>query len=163
LKKVLYILILLIVIAGCKKPGDIPVNELQSVIFSGISNASNGLKIGDQVCDNPKANYAYIEIEGQTFLPAVFYIDGKLFTEAIRLLPGVYSVDDFLLMNDAGTPDDASDDIVVKAVPKAGSVYADFVSNPVSFSINVAQFEKTEVELEVICYDETESELFGFD
>lgn len=163
MKKVLFISVLLFVLAGCNKSHDTIVMEKQSVFFVGNRPDADDLKSVEQECDQPIANYAVIVIDGIVYNPSVFYIGGIPFTEALRFLPGNFSVDDFLLMNDAGTPDDTSDDIIVKAVPKAGSAYADFVSNPVSFSINVAQYEKTEVSLEVICYDESQRELFGFE
>lgn len=66
-------------------------------------------------------------------------------------------------MNDSGTPGVLDDDIIVEAVPEVGSEYARFVTNPVSFEITVAEYGKTEISVEVICFDENEFDSFGFD
>ena len=162
LKKILIIIFAVIAFTGCKKQNN-QVLVKQSVVFVGQGISPDHTKTVNTDCDNPGANYAVVVIDGISYRPNVFYINGTPFTEAIKLVPGPYQVDEFLLMNDAGTPGYLDDDIIVEAVPEVGSDYARFVTSPVSFEINVSDYGKTQIPVEVICFDETEFGSFGFD
>ena len=105
---------------------------------------------------------AEIVIDGTTYYPKVFYLNGNLYTQAIKL--GVsqgstqnYTVSKFLLRT-------AIDGPVVMAIPQKGSDYEAYLSRgeAVSFDITVTAFDKIEVEVEVLCYQPSEHEQFGF-
>ncbi|HDO27431.1 MAG TPA: hypothetical protein ENH02_04870 [Bacteroidetes bacterium] len=162
LKKVLIIFIAVIAFTGCKKQNN-QVLVKQSLVFVGQGISADHTKAVNTDCDNPGADYAVVVIDGISYRPYVFYIGGTPFTEVIKLFPGSYHVDEFLLMNDSGTPGFLDDDIIVEAVPEVGSEYARFVTSPVSFEITVAEYGKTEIPVEVICFDENEFDSFGFD
>ena len=162
LKYLSAILIILIVLSACKKQKDHPVPEKQNLIFTGYP-ISGDEKSTLEDCNNPKADYAVIIIDGLIYRPAVFYLGGIPYTGAIKYIPGTYLVSQFLLMNDAGTPGDLEDDFIVQAIPQSGSNYAQYVSSPVSFEIQVAEYEKTEIAVDVICFNESDYEKFGFD
>ena len=91
--------------------------------------------------------------------PAVYRLDGNLYTQAIKLeatdgAPTTYTVEDFILKDENGT--------VIMATPATGADYSEYVSNPVSFDFDVNAFEKNEVAVEVLCYMPQDYDHFGF-
>ena len=154
-----------LVFASCTQemPGTDP-NAPQDVIFtSAIEGGLKGLKAGDPTtCSNPEAEYALVVLSGETYYPAVFMVDNILYTQAIKLLPGDYLLETFALMDDNGTPNDKSDDVIVRAAPNTGSEFAAFVTNPLSLGFHVNAFEKIEIPVEVLCFEETSYQHFGF-
>ena len=139
-------------------------NALQEVIFTGANPGAGSLKSeGDGYnCDNAEADYALVTIEGVTYYPATFYVNGVLYTQAIKLAPGDYDLQEFILMNNAGTPNDDADDFIVNAAPHADSPFGDIVSRPLDFTFNVQAFTKSEIVVEVVCYEEAKHQDFGF-
>lgn len=153
--------------AGCTKdiPGLDPSTPQDVVFTSALADGGTlkGMKSGDPVgCSNPDADYALVVIDDQTYYPAVFVVDGVLYTQAIRLVPNLHILRTFALMDDNGTPDNRTDDKIVRATPERDSDFSAFVSNPVSFGFQVAPFEKSEVPVEVLCFEETKYQNFGF-
>ena len=157
----------LIVLAGCDDTGKEPVTLEQDLQFSVIQvNPGEGLKSSqDWECKELEPDYAHIVIDGQDYFPAVFRLDGNLYTQAIKLAPGSYSVSQFLLMDDGGTPreDDATDDQILMGTPETGSGYAVYINKPVNFDISVQDFTKAEIQIEVLCFQEADYLSFGFD
>ena len=146
-----------------ENPG-IDENLPQDVIFTS-SLVDGGLKAGKAGtpdCDNPEADYAMVIVDDQTYYPAVFTVNGVLYTQAIKLDVDLHILKTFVLMDDNGTPNDRTDDAIVRATPEEGSDFAVFVQNPVSFGFQVNAFEKIEVPVEVLCFEETTYENFGF-
>ncbi|RLD37590.1 MAG: hypothetical protein DRI74_06285, partial [Bacteroidetes bacterium] len=92
----------------------------------------------------------------------VFYLEGMIYTNTIKLSPGNHTIKSFVLKNDNGTPNDDTDDIIVKATPLIGSDYAGFVQNPLPFDFNVDAFYKAEVNIEILCFEAAEITDFGF-
>jgi hypothetical protein len=160
------------VFASCTKetPGTDP-NAPQDVIFtSAIENGGlKGLKADDPtVCTNPDADYAQIVInkkgstDTETYTPSVFIVNNNLYTQAVKLNPGEYEVAVFTLMDNSGTPDDTSDDVIVRATPNRGSNFSVFVSATLPINFTVAPFQKLEIPIEVLCFQETTYKDFGF-
>ena len=108
---------------------------------AGLINAKDGLAKADA----NMANYADIVINGTTYTPAVYYLNNIAYTKAIKLVPGTYTISQFMLMDDNGTPNDNSDDNIVSAAPEAGSPYAAFVSHPLDYTFNVTEIGRAHV------------------
>lgn len=148
--------ILVLIIFSCEKPTVFPTE--QNVVFK-ASQSSIGLKSS---CDQPIAQYALIEIDGKTHQVGVFYLNDRIFTNSMKLSSGDHTLSQFILVNDANTPNDLGDDIIVMAAPEAGSHYASFVSKPMPFDFTVDAFFKTEISIELLCFEPNDFENFGF-
>jgi hypothetical protein len=160
MKKFLVFIFAVALFASCQKEeASAPV--AQEVVFSGIDSGAKK-STNAEPCENAQADYAKVVIDNETYRPAVFYIDGVAYTQAIKLIPAQYTVQEFMLLNNNGTPEDLTDDYIVKAAPMTGSEYADFVTAPLTFTFDVEGFKKAEVPVEVLCFDEAEYEAFGF-
>jgi len=150
---------------GCQK--DEPPKE-QDVVFAATQvDPNGGLKsASDWDCKDLIADYAKVNINNVDYLPKVFRLDdGKLYTQAIKLpvLQTPYTVSNFLLMDDNNTPLTTDDDIIVMATPTLNSDYDEYVLSPVSFTINVTEFTKAEIPIEVLCFQDNQYQKFGFD
>ncbi|MBN2236948.1 MAG: hypothetical protein JW729_05280 [Bacteroidales bacterium] len=158
MKRFYYILLILgLSVLSCHKPTDTPVE--QEVVFTATTNTT-GLK--SSTCDNPRANFALIEIDGVTRQIDVFYLNDKIYTNSFKLTPGNHTVDMFVLVNDGGSPDNPDGDQIVQAAPLSGNTYANFVSHPLSYNFEVDAFVKAEISIEVLCYEPADYENFGF-
>ena len=93
----------------------------------------------------------------QTYNLELINIAGKLYTKSLRLKPGTYTVTMLLLLTEPGGT-------IVMATPKENSLYAPYISpgKRIEFSFMVGEFEKTEVSAEVLCYEPSSYEAFGF-
>ncbi|PKP35364.1 MAG: hypothetical protein CVU00_02870 [Bacteroidetes bacterium HGW-Bacteroidetes-17] len=165
-KLLLLILGTTLIFSSCSKWEDNPaVNTEYEVVFKSVAASLNNLKA---TCDNPDAQYAFVKVKHTTsgtildFYPEVFYLGGTAYTQSIKLKPGTWEILEFVLMSDNFTPGNTGDDIVIQATPQQGAAYADFISNPLPFTTQVAAFEKNEIPIEVLCFEETEYEGFGF-
>jgi hypothetical protein len=169
--KKLHIFIIFIIAAlmiSCEKePGIIT----QKVIF-GISESAS---IKNQEAETPwnwecptdekgellLPKVAEIKIGDETYFPEVFYSNGKLYTQAIKVKVNpihdftLYKVTKFLLRT-------AKDGPIVRAVPHTDSPFSKYVNRTVDFDIKVYRYEKAEIDVEVLCYMPDESESFGF-
>ncbi len=144
------------VLFGCKKEETAPAT--QDVVFTPQTMSTGGLKSSN----SQTADYAKVVINGTAYFPQVFYLDGNTYTQSIKLPVGTYTISEFMLMDDNNTPDDQSDDIILKATPMAGSTYADFVTNPLTFDFTVEAFKKAEVQIEVLNFEAASYDEFGF-
>lgn len=97
---------------------------------------------------------AKIVINGVEYNPGVFFVDGKLYTQSIKLDPGDYDIEQFLLLDEHGN--------VLMATPEEGSEFADYVAEALKIEFNVSAFEKAQVNIEVLCFDESKYLDFGF-
>lgn len=157
-------------LASCTKQQDYPSPDqgLQDVTFASPEATKPGLKAtaqlksGNDLNDIGDISYASIIIDGVTYTPAVYYLEGIAYTQAIKLESGVYNVTQFLMMNDNGTPANTADDIIVSATPEAGSEYAAYVNNPTPFQMTVTAFEKNEIDVEILQFESHEFTDFGF-
>ncbi|MCD6347884.1 MAG: hypothetical protein J7L96_10730 [Bacteroidales bacterium] len=133
-------------------------NAPREVIFN---TSGNGLLKTDMDC-SLDADYATIQINGTVYTAATFVVNDVLYTQAIKLAPATYTLEMFTLWNDNDTPGDTSDDIMVSAAPHAGAPYADMVINALDLVFDVDAFLKVEVEVGVLCYEESTHDNFGF-
>lgn len=154
------VVILAVAVAGCQKSEkDNPVVK-QDLSFGIQQIEPTGLKaeFDCPVDDNGNlltATHAEIEIEGVTYTPEVFFLNGKLYTQAIKLEPGTYEVTKFLLTAGIGGT-------IVMATPEAGGEFAEYVTPTVPFDITVGAFVKTEIPIDVLCFVENKYTEFGF-
>ena len=165
LKKFAFVVLAALIASSCNK-APTPASDTsapQDVTFSSPQVSKSGTKSSAAFKDDLQISYASIVISGTTYTPAVYYIDGVAYTQAIKLAPGTYTVTEFLMMNDNQTPDDTSDDIIVSAAPDANSTYAGFVNHPLPFDFTVAAFQKNEIDIEILQFTAQEYTEFGFD
>ena len=170
MKRLIYLLAAAtLLISGCTQ--DLPPlqpDQLMEVVFT----ASNeiGFKGDPFNCDNQEPDYAEIIIQagsvdepvGDPFtkIAPVFYVDGIMFTQAIKLEPGEYTVLNFLLYAEA--EEAGEDDILVNAVPESDSEFGALVANPLPVTFLVSAFVKTEVSVGVLCFEASTYLQFGF-
>lgn len=141
---------------SCNKSPEI--TETQNVVFQAYTN-STGFK---STCDNPIANFALIEIDETIYQVDVFYLNDKIYTNTLKLVPGDHILKMFVLVNDGGSPDNPDGDIIVQAAPLEGNTFANFVTKPLPFQFGVDAFYKTEIPIELLCYEAADYEEFGF-
>jgi hypothetical protein len=171
--RIFLVLLIALALFSCQKEKD-PATT-QDVTFTATQiDPGAGLKGTDQwdwKC-NPALSPVYAEIDiyaadGITFVgtfrPAVFYLDGKLYTQAIKFLPGTYIVSKFVVMDDMGTPADLTDDLIYMATPAALAPYSQYTDPDIRFSFVVEAFKKAEIPVQVLCFIPAEYTNFGFD
>jgi hypothetical protein len=90
-----------------------------------------------------------------TYTPQVFFLNGQLYTQAIKLEPGTYEVTSFFLLTHAGGT-------IIMATPAEGGTFAKYVSNAVAYEFQVNAFEKAQVDIEVLCFIAEKYADFGF-
>ena len=163
LKNIIFLfpIAILIVLSSCNKDGLLTGGDmsLQEVSFS-TRVLSGGQK---SIYDVSGIDYALVQIDTVIYRPDVYTIDGNIYTQSIKLPPGSYILSKFLMMNDNNTPDDFSDDIIILATPMEGSDFALFVSEPAGFSFDVDHLKKADIGIEVVYFNPSDYDKFGFD
>jgi hypothetical protein len=154
---------------GCQKQEDTEILVQQYVAFS-ISQVDPSLlknSMNDVICPLDEAGnlktptIAEVVVNGVSFYPEVYMLNGKLYTQTIKLtLPEgaefSYNISKFALLEHIGGD-------IIMATPTKGSFYAAYVNSGVDFDIAVTPFGKTEVPVEVLCFMPQAYELYGFD
>lgn len=135
-----------------------------SFVISNVTNSpssvssDNGMskvKVPDSVkCNDLKAHYVIIVIDGTEKKIPVFYIGNVAWTNTVRLTPGVHEITEFLVYSE--------NDTLISAVPHAGKPFARYVKVPLNQKFTVASDKKNEIKLEVVCYEEKYFTDFGF-
>jgi hypothetical protein len=98
----------------------------------------------------------------------VFRVNGQLYTQTLKLganengTPKDYYLKSFLLYNNGPNSNVDTDDVLIRAIPEAGSLYAGIVSRPVEMSLSVGPFEKLQIDAQVLCFMPGEYLNFGF-
>ncbi len=82
-----------------------------------------------------------------SFAPSVFYLSGRLYTQAIKLDPGDYMVTRFRLRAGLDGP-------VIMSTPATNSPYANYITHgkTVAFPLTVEAYHKLSISTEVLCY-----------
>jgi len=167
MKKFLLIVLAAGLMFSCQKKGD-ETAALQDVSFSAIELTPDvGLKAGNDVipCITDVPTNAWVQIEGVDYYPALFTLDGKLYTQAIKLPVGTtYTVQQFVLYKESGTTPkyQAGEDVTVYATPLTGTTYAEYVTTPLTFDFTVTAFAKAQVDIQVLCFQDHLYTEFGF-
>ena len=151
---------IIFLIFGCKKDQPQPANQLVDISFSArlISGDASGINAGDE-CFNEQADLAVIVLDNdQTYTTQVYYIGDDPYTKSIELSPGNYHINKFNLYKDVDHNSglDEIDGPPLAFIPNDGSLYDVFVSEAVPVEFTVGAFEKIEVPLEVLCFEDLE-------
>jgi hypothetical protein len=162
---ILTVLGLVLGIVSCNKityDGTNPQQVTQGVSFSIAPGTTPGGLKSD--CFSQTISYANVWLDGglTPIKVGVFYIAGQPYTNSIQLTPGQHFLNDFVLMNDNNTPTNIADDIILAAAPHSGSVYAPYVTNPLTITFTVAKFGKLMQPVECVCYQQSNYTDFGF-
>ena len=172
MKNLLVLMLISLAVFSCKKDeqNDLPVTTQQEFSFAAtLIDHGSGLKSNsDWDCKPYEPDYAQVTIDGIDYFPLVYRIDGRLYTQSIKLdvtdgVSKTYTVSKFLLWYDGNTPGDMTDDEIVMGTPTDASDYKLYVQWPVDFTITVTAFQKLEVDIEVLCFQDDEYTHFGFD
>jgi len=172
MKKIVLVFLASILVFSCQKKELKTVQIQQDVVFNVTQiDPGSGLKsTADWTCPTdtdgnlPEPVSAEIDIDDgtttTTYSPAVFRLDGNLYTQAIKLTaaqsgPTTYTVTRFVLKDAGGT--------IIMATPITGSDYSEYVSQGVTFTFEVNAFAKAEVPVEVLCFLPEDYTNFGFD
>jgi len=113
-------------------------------------------------CSELDMNYVKFIIDGTTFTSEIYYVDGEMLTEVIKLPVGEYTMTSFLVYNDSGTPGMETDDVLIKAAPEPNSEYWDLMENKLDLDFSVTAFYKKQISIDVLCFEELFYEHFGF-
>ena len=140
--------------------------NLSSVSVSGASSVvskSGMLKAKEADGVSAQADYVKYKVDGGDFktIP-VFYISGIAWTNPIKLTTGTHTLSEFLVYSDNQTPNDATDDVLLSAVPHTGSTYAGFVTSPLDQTFTISTDKKNEINLQVVTYTAKTFSNFGF-
>jgi hypothetical protein len=152
---------------GCNTNEEPNVVMHQDVIFS--VNQIDALLLkdaGDIECQFDANGYlklptvAQVLINNITYYPSIYYLNGKFYTQSIKLaLPDgtetSYNISWFALLEHIGGD-------TIMAAPDNDSYYAAYVTSGVAFDINITPFEKANVPVDVLCYVTETIQLFGF-
>lgn len=162
----------LITISGCNK---IPESDIEPAMYDLSFNIRAGQSPGGvketPSCINENLTASYVEvtllkqgdITATTIKLDVFYIDSQPYTNSIKLLPGTYVIQEFLLRNDNMTPGNLADDPVIAAAVHEGAPYANLVTSWLTQELTITPFIKNVFEVELVCYDEANFSSFGFE
>ncbi len=158
-------MLIAVALLSCQKEKTDPVTEQEVTFTATLVTPDVGLKSTTDVipCKSDVPDYAAVKINGLWYYPALFTLDGQLYTQAIKFPVGVYTVQEFFLYKNVGGTTAYDDgDIVVFATPLAGTLYAEFVSTPLEFTFTVEAFKKAQVEIQVLCFQDHLYTNFGF-
>ena len=166
-------IIAVVSISSCNKTEDTTPQagtaELSFNILAGQS--PTGLKETPCISANQSGNYILVTMlkPGASTVTTdkldVFYIDNKPYTNSMKLIPGTYSIKEFIMKNDNQTPNDPSDDQVVAAGVHSTATYASLISasSYLDKTFTIEAFKKNTMNLELVCYDAAHYTDFGFE
>lgn len=149
---------------SCQKDQTGPSNGNYDVSFNINSVVQNGLKSTFDInCSTLKADYAMYKMDNGNFITIpVFYVGDVPYTNSIKLSSGIHILNEFIVYSDNNTPNDFTDDIVLSAAPHTSSIYGQLVQNPLDYTFNVTTDKKNEIQLDVVCYESSTYDNFGF-
>jgi hypothetical protein len=155
------ILMSIFLLTNCNKEAkQDPVNEGE-LVFAPITITPD--KDWDWQCDlTLTVTNAHVVIDGNDYFPLTFVLDGKLYTQAIKLAEGIHTVSYFALIDNTLDWANLANAPIVKATPATGSYFGHYVTDPVDFDIYITAFRKFELRIEVLCYVPAVYEYFGF-
>jgi hypothetical protein len=165
--RILLIILLSLALTGCQKDEADKTVAAQDVTFGIQWIGPDDLKTGlfdcpvDEQGNSLEASVIQIEITDtdigltSTFTPQIFVLGDKLYSQAIKLVPGNYIISKFLLLTEIGGT-------IVMAVPEQGSEMSQYVINSLDFGFAVSAFSKNEISIQVLCFEPARTEEFGF-
>ena len=146
-------------LTNCNKEAKEDGSELGELTFSAIEiNPDKDIE-----CMDGTVTHARVNIDDVMYYPLTFVLDGKLFTQAIKLAAGNHILKEFSLMDNNGYgPNDHGNHKVLKSTPMYDSDYAEFVEEPLYRKFSIRPFQKYDMWIEVLCYIEADYDRFGF-
>jgi len=162
MRTLLYLIVLVTTLAGCQKKDADPGIIEQEIVFN-INEIfpAPGLKAAQEFeCRDLSLDYAKIQIGDNYYFAPVHILNGTLCTQPIRLeVPAggtaTYTVNEFFLMHDFGVKGVYPDlnDSIVRATPTETGIYKVYVSKPLSMSFDVNGLTKSEIPVDVLCFN----------
>lgn len=143
---------------------DVLTNEA-NIIFS-LNEADIQFKVSDlgpQCNDELKMDYAVFVLGDTEYTSNIQIVNGALQTQAVKITEGTYTLNSFLVFDNNRTPENTSDDILIKAAPQIGSDYYELMANPLDIDIFVHSSNPIEKSVDLLCYDPVYYNEFGFD
>lgn len=165
--RILLLALLFASLTGCQKDHAGKPDATQEVSFGIELMEPDPLKSGlfdcplDAQGNLLEAGVVQIEIHNQdigltsTFTPQLFILGSKLYSQAIKLAPGNYTITKFLMLTEVGGT-------IVMAIPEAGSEFSQYVLNSLEYGFVVDAFSKKEINIQVLCFQEARTQEFGF-
>ena len=149
---------------ACEKDNETPESPAESSFEFVIEQANFFKGSNDEVpeCLDLNMDYAVFDISGTTYTTDIYDVNDELLTEVIKLPIGDYVMTSFLVYNNNGTPNNMTDDILVKASPASNSEYWDLMNNKLDLDFTVEAFYKKQIEVDVLCFEDLYYESFGF-
>ena len=149
---------------ACNKDKDDQQTVADSSLEFKVEQADFFKSTNDDVpeCSQLSMDYVMFDIDGTSYTTSLYEVEGELLTQVIKLPIGTYQLTSFLVYNSNGTPNDLSDDILIKAAPSPDSEYWDLMSNQLSLEVTVEAFYKKQIEVDVLCFEDLYYESFGF-
>jgi hypothetical protein len=147
---------------ACNKDKDAVQTTADSSIEFKITQTDFNFKSDVPSCSELSMDYVKFTINDVVYKSRIFYVNGEMLTEVVKLPVGNYEMTEFLVYNDNGTPNDDSDDVLVKASPAPGSQYYDLMTNKLNLDITVDPFYKKQISIDVLCFEDLFYESFGF-
>jgi hypothetical protein len=161
------------VLVSCKKnstdtPSPVQKQDVEFQINTILPDAGRDYNI--PLCDdNLSPDYAMIILDDytgdgivDTLSADVYYIGDQLYTKALQMLPGDYTVIGFLVYDDLTGDGPSDDDMIYKAAPMPNTEFSEFVVNSLNIAFTVEQFKKTKILIDVLCFVPDYYDLFGF-
>ena len=156
-----------LLLTNCKKENK-DTQSQGEIVFAPFDAGSEKDGEFDVICNEALVvTHARVNLNGTFYYPETFILDGKLYTQSIKLDVGNYVINEFSLMADPlNTPDNHGDDVVYQSTPMMGSAYAQYVSMPIGdpdLNFDITAFQKNEFAIDVLCYIPAEYSNFGFE
>ncbi|MCB2207586.1 MAG: hypothetical protein KQH67_04760 [Bacteroidetes bacterium] len=176
MKKVILLFLIAATIVSCNKnetttPAEKSEAELAFNVTTIFPDANREWEYDVPECDPTAvavtAKFKLAEIEGPDdgyFNVDVFYTNDSLYTQVLKVNLTecdddgdgccTFTLTEFYLLDANG--------VEIKAMPAVDSEFFEFVTNPEELTFEVCAFKKTQVYVDVLCFEEHLYELFGF-
>lgn len=169
MKKILTVLAIILVAmitTNCKKSTDLG-SGTADVQFNVNSITQGGLKYefpDDVICNETLLpDYVVYKLDdGPLKTIPVFFVGNVPFTNTIKLEQGPHVLQEFLVYSDNNTPNNPADDVLLMAAPHANSPWGIYVTTPLDKNFTVIEDQKLDIKIDVICFQPTYYDHFGF-
>ena len=116
-------------------------------------------------CSDLDWDYVTFKLNGIEYMSDIVTTVGSdvKLTQVVKLPSGTsYTLSEFYIWNDGVPFNDPNGDILVRAAPISGSEYEDLMVHPLNIEVEVFDFTKRQIIVDVLCYDTLFYEKFGF-
>jgi hypothetical protein len=163
---VLAIVLVALITTNCKKAPDLG-SGTGDVQFNINSITQNGLKFDfpeDVICNTTLLpDYVMYKMDaGDWKTIPVFFVGNIPYTSTMKLEAGPHTLNEFLVYSDNNTPNNTADDVLLWAAPHGNSDWGVYVSTPLDKNFTVVEDQKFDIKIDVICFQPTYYDHFGF-